>query len=103
MRDNPGGELDPAVDDHRHCKKNSPSVLSCIGEQKKAVTVAVKSGQSRRSDPSVKLSRHFSPPLVRGMNNFWNVPHLSRSSVPSLALLLPFLTSGPDLWALPDY
>jgi len=25
-------ELDPAVDDCRRCKKNSPSVLSCIGK-----------------------------------------------------------------------
>jgi len=28
MRDNPeGGELEPAVDDSRRCKKNSPSVF----------------------------------------------------------------------------
>jgi len=32
MRDNPkGGELDPADDVHRRCKKNSPSVLFCLG------------------------------------------------------------------------
>jgi len=32
MRDNPGGELDPADDVHRR-SKNSPSVLSCIGKK----------------------------------------------------------------------
>jgi len=27
MRDNPeGDELDPALEDHRHCKKNYPSI-----------------------------------------------------------------------------
>jgi len=30
-----GGELDPAVDIHRRCKKNSPSVLSCKGKRTK--------------------------------------------------------------------
>jgi len=30
------------------------------------------------------------------------VPHLRLSGAPSLALLLPFLTSGPDLGAWPD-
>jgi len=30
MRDNPGGELDPAEGVRRRCKNNSPSVLSCI-------------------------------------------------------------------------
>jgi len=25
-----GGKLDPVIDDRRRCKKNSPSVLSCI-------------------------------------------------------------------------
>jgi len=47
MRDNPeGSELDPAECVRRRCKKNSPSVLSCIGKgQVKAVTVAAKSGQ----------------------------------------------------------
>jgi len=35
MRDNPeGGELDPAKGvRRRRCKKNSPSVLSCIGRR----------------------------------------------------------------------
>jgi len=34
MRENPvGGELDPADDVRRRCKKNSPSVLSCIGKR----------------------------------------------------------------------
>jgi len=34
MQDNPeGGELDSAEDDRRRCKKNSPSVLSCIGKR----------------------------------------------------------------------
>jgi len=47
MRDNPGGELDPAVDVCRRCKKNSPSVSSCISKRtKKAVAVAAKSGDS---------------------------------------------------------
>jgi len=33
MRDNPGGdELDPAEGVRSYCKKNSPSVLSCIGK-----------------------------------------------------------------------
>jgi len=29
------GEPDPAVDNRRRCKKNSPSVLSYIGKRKK--------------------------------------------------------------------
>jgi len=34
MRDNlGGGELDPADDVHRRCKKNCPSVLSCLGKR----------------------------------------------------------------------
>jgi len=34
MRDNPEeGELDPAEGVRRRCKKNSPSVLSCIGKR----------------------------------------------------------------------
>jgi len=34
MRDkSEGGELDPADDVRTHCKKNSPSVLSCIGKR----------------------------------------------------------------------
>jgi len=34
MRDNPGGdELDPAKGVRRRCKKNSLSVLSCIGKR----------------------------------------------------------------------
>jgi len=32
VRDNPGGKIDPA-DVRRRCKKNSPSVLSCIGKR----------------------------------------------------------------------
>jgi len=37
MQDNPGGgESDPAEGVHRHCKKNSPSVLFCIGKRTKA-------------------------------------------------------------------
>jgi len=33
MRDNPkGGELDTAEGVRKRCKKNSPSVLSCIGK-----------------------------------------------------------------------
>jgi len=36
MRDNPeGGELDPAVDDRRRCKKNFPFVLLCIDKRNK--------------------------------------------------------------------
>jgi len=36
MRDNPAkGESDPAEGDRRHCMKNSPSVLSCIGKRTK--------------------------------------------------------------------
>jgi len=48
MWDNPGGgEPDPAEGVRRRCKKNSPSVLSCIGIRgpEKAVTVAATSGQ----------------------------------------------------------
>jgi len=41
IRHNPEGESDPANDVRRRCKKNSPSVLSCIRGQKK-VTVAAK-------------------------------------------------------------
>jgi len=34
MRDNPeGGELDPTEGVRRRCKKNSSSVLSCIGKR----------------------------------------------------------------------
>jgi len=34
MRDNPGGgELDPAEGVRKRCKKNSSSVLSCIGKR----------------------------------------------------------------------
>jgi len=34
MRENPeGGKLDPAEGVYRHRKKNSPSVLSCIGKR----------------------------------------------------------------------
>jgi len=33
MRDNPGGELDPAIDVRRRCKNSF--VLSCIGKPKK--------------------------------------------------------------------
>jgi len=34
MRDNPGGgESDSAEGVRRRCKKNSPSVLSCIGKR----------------------------------------------------------------------
>jgi len=44
-----GGELDPADDVRRHCKKNSSIFILHIvhryGRQKKAVTVAAKSGQ----------------------------------------------------------
>jgi len=29
------GELDPAVDDHKSCKKNSLFILSCIGKRTK--------------------------------------------------------------------
>jgi len=46
MRDNPGGESDPAKGVRRRCKKNS--VLSCIGKQEKAV--AVKLGQFKSSE-----------------------------------------------------
>jgi len=35
-------------------------------------------------------------------SGIWIVPHLSLSDAPSLALLLPFLTSGPDLGAWPE-
>jgi len=44
MRDNPEGvELYLAVDDCRHCKKNSPSILFCIDKRtKKAVTAEAK-------------------------------------------------------------
>jgi len=48
MRDNPGGggELDTAEGVHRCCRKNSSSVLSCIGKRtKKGCDVAAKSGQ----------------------------------------------------------
>jgi len=33
MRDNPGGQLDPADDVRRRCKKNSHSVLSGTGKR----------------------------------------------------------------------
>jgi len=46
MQDNPGGELDPAVDDQRHYKKNLlPVNPAYIRGQKKAVIVAAKSEQ----------------------------------------------------------
>jgi len=47
MRDSPGGESDLAEGVRRRCMNNS-SVLSCIDKrtrEKKAVTVAAKSGQ----------------------------------------------------------
>jgi len=52
MRDNPeGGESDPADDVRRHCKKNSLSVLSCVGKRtKEGVTVAAKSEQFTAGD-----------------------------------------------------
>jgi len=34
MRDNPG-ELNPADDVHRCSKKNSPSILTCLGKRTK--------------------------------------------------------------------
>jgi len=34
--------------------------------------------------------------------SFWIAPHLSLSNAPSLALLLPYLISGPDLGVWPD-
>jgi len=76
------GELDPAVDVRRRCKKNS-SVLSCIG--KKAVTVASKSGQftasetgkgqflweNRRSLAEERIVRDISSPGSKaGLPNF---------------------------------
>jgi len=47
MRDNTKeGELDPAEIIHKRCKKNSPSVLSCISKRtNEGVTVAAKLGQ----------------------------------------------------------
>jgi len=45
MRDNLEGERDSAFDDRRRCKKNYPFVLPSINRQKKAVTMAAKSGQ----------------------------------------------------------
>jgi len=36
MRDNPeGGKIDPAVDDRRRCKNNSPSVYSAMDKRAK--------------------------------------------------------------------
>jgi len=50
MRDNPGGELDPAVYVRRRCKNNS-SVLSCIVKRtKEGCDVAVKSRQYTAGD-----------------------------------------------------
>jgi len=41
-----GGELDPGDDGRRRCKKNHPSVLSCISKRtKEGVTVVAKSRQ----------------------------------------------------------
>jgi len=40
--------------------------------------------------------------VLKQGKNFWIAPHLSISAAPSLALLLPFLTSGPDLGAWLD-
>jgi len=38
MRVNPEvSQLDPALDDRRYCKKNSPSVLSCIYKMTKEI------------------------------------------------------------------
>jgi len=69
MRNNPeGSELDPAVDDRRHCKKNFPSILSCIGERiKKAVTVVANSEQftpeeNRRNLTKKRIVREMSSP-----------------------------------------
>jgi len=73
-------------------------------------------GGNRMIGPSGKLPRHLDSPLVRGVEtapprwggetlvqfSFWIVPHLNLSGMPSLALLLPFLTSDPDLGKWPD-
>jgi len=54
----------------------------------------------------IKWKEKFFLQLLRtifaGLTSFWIVPHLSFSGATSLALLLPFLTSGPELGALPN-
>jgi len=133
MQDYPeGGELYPANDVRRCCKKNS--VLSCMGKR-------TREGCKRGSGtiPSVSSKELALPHLVRcelsrlrchghslllssylckikrkanstcsicehplqDLTHFWVVLHLSLSGAPYLALLLPFLTSGPDLGAWP--
>jgi len=64
MRDNPGrGEFDPAVDVRRRCKKNSPSVLFCIGKRTKegcdwgSEVGTVHSGRSGEFSSSVNDTR----------------------------------------------
>jgi len=53
----------------------------------------------KRRNSSYSACRHHLQNLTHLL---LDCPHLSLSGVPSLALLLPFFTSGPDLGAWPD-
>jgi len=65
-------------------------------------------GETRWSESSGNLSRHFNSPLNTGTGSApsrWGGETLVENlyGAPSLALLLPSLTSGSNLGAWPDY
>jgi len=75
IRDNPeGGELDPADDVCRCCKKNSPYVLSCIGKRTKegcdriSEVGTVHSGWNGEGPVSPRKSRILAEERVVRMN-----------------------------------
>jgi len=91
MRDNSeGGELDPAEGVRRRCRKNFPSVLSCIGKRKRegcdrgSEVGTVQSGRDREGPVSPRKLKEFgrrgscekdfvsSPRRVAGMSNLCN-------------------------------
>jgi len=58
--------------------------------------------RKQRSDLTIFDSCSACGHHLQDLTSFWIVPHLSLFGVSSLALLLPFLTSGPGLGAWPD-
>jgi len=50
MRDSRGDEPYLAVNDRRRCKKNSPSVLSCLDKRTKVIAVVAKIVQQFTAD-----------------------------------------------------
>jgi len=71
MSDNPeGGELDPAEGIPRRCKKNSPSVLSCIGKRTRegcdcgSEVDTVRNGRDREGPDSLRNRRYLAEERV---------------------------------------